>query len=843
MGFEKQRHIEDRDLMLLAERELGPEQAIPVWEHLTECEVCVVRYRHWVQLTDALENLPMPQMPQELEGYINARLDEDQRPERRPPTRHPVLMRSAVAAALVLLLMAGWLCIRWLTTLDMPTEPIQVSGAGGPAGSRARAVPEPEQEWREPSSLPEQVTVPALVSAPTRSQAEVTTPEPGEIRPAATPAREQPEITPASTQMLATVRYVHGKPELVRDGRGESVGSGTLLVSGVELHTADSDQLLIELADEGQILVDFDSNIHLAQLGSLGAPVAAKVELREGEIWVWSPGDGEEIQVETSLGLVRVHRGEALVRTHTAGWLADMADQPGVEVMALRGAVSFAARLGQVREIPDSQALSTWKVGDTVSMQTRPLSRMLQRSSGWGRRVERWGVSPLTRAELVSDLAAPRVSLGVKLLPRIDLEQGMEVTAIEDGSPAREAGVQVGDVVLQVGERKLRSLTDLARAELELSTEVNAEVRIKRGAREMSLLLPCVASDSEFSEVTVKSLSGIAQLAAVGQIYPAIAEARRLAANEPQCAWAWYNLGLLHEHQGHHRAALESYKEAAKLMPESGVVQLALGRTYAHTGNAGQAISALQKATKLEADGRARFLLGYISLLDGNPAAAREQALALLDSVRAEDQAWGATLRALAAYSQGDPSQALRDMERGLRLDRANLNAMLYSAIINLSVGNVEQTQEELKVVLHGYPGSAKAVNLMGMTYYGEQQWHEARKWFEQGLATGLMRPVFLCNLGLTYQRSHDAGQALAYYQEAASIDQCFMPAYLGSGAALEQMSHWQAAADYYTKVLELSPDNREALARLTSLWDNHGQPELARRFNLRYRLESHAAG
>lgn len=79
----------------------------------------------------------------------------------------------------------------------------------------------------------------------------------------------------------------------------------------------------------------------------------------------------------------------------------------------------------------------------------------------------------------------PKVGMGVK-----GASGGAEVTMVRPGSPAEKAGVRVGDLVIELNGRTVRSAADLenALATLELGQKVAVEVR--RDGRQRRLRMP-----------------------------------------------------------------------------------------------------------------------------------------------------------------------------------------------------------------------------------------------------------------------------------------------------------------------------------------------------------------
>jgi S1-C subfamily serine protease len=74
--------------------------------------------------------------------------------------------------------------------------------------------------------------------------------------------------------------------------------------------------------------------------------------------------------------------------------------------------------------------------------------------------------------------------IGLKLLPQSTTPQ---VTQVQDGSPSAQAGIQAGDVLLEVGTRPLADYADAVNAFYFLRPGVPSALRVKRGEKEISV--------------------------------------------------------------------------------------------------------------------------------------------------------------------------------------------------------------------------------------------------------------------------------------------------------------------------------------------------------------------
>ena len=78
----------------------------------------------------------------------------------------------------------------------------------------------------------------------------------------------------------------------------------------------------------------------------------------------------------------------------------------------------------------------------------------------------------------------------------------IEITALFPGMPGERAGLRVGDVLLQVGERKITRHNDIDRAIDGLKNGDKLDVKVKRAGKEKTV------SFAEDTPVTIKMSKG-----------------------------------------------------------------------------------------------------------------------------------------------------------------------------------------------------------------------------------------------------------------------------------------------------------------------------------------------
>jgi len=636
--------------------------------------------------------------------------------------------------------------------------------------------------------------------------------------------------------VLGEVRFVVGNPTVVYEDRSYTAEPGNLLKSGCVLRTGAVARAVIELPDRGQLMVNFDTVVRLNRAArSEGASLQA--DLHDGQLWAWSPGDGQPIQATTPRGTATVHRAEAIIRAAESEDSANGSMQYPTEVVALRGRVQFVDSRQEKVTVAAEHML---QVGPGSDQQPRryPLAKLLRNTSVWGRQYELWQLVPISPADLLRELAAPRLCLGLDIAVTAEPGDGLAVATVVAGSPAAIAGIQPGDRLVAVAGQPVATLVDVSCGEIRLASRSEPAITIRRGSQVRTIQLPREISPGQLGTGESTAVTRIINLLAEHELEQAAAAARETTEQHPKCPGGWFNLGLIEEHRGRYREALNCYQQAAELVPGSAVVLSATGRAYAQLGNAKRAIACLTEALQLRDDPENAYLLGRVALLSGDLPLAERLTQQLLDSPESAYQAWGHTLKGtiLRVVNQSlEP--AAEHFRTALSLCPANLHAAHSLTGTLLSLGRLDEAKRMGEPLAALQPHSVRVVNRMGEIAWRERRWHEAEQWFERAEALQVFPQITAYNMASVYADQGHNEQAIHWYRLALERDGSFLPAHVSLAKTLTDQGNWRLALYHLYQALQIDPSDQLAYRRLAQLWQDQGDSDRAQQIALRYDL------
>jgi serine protease Do len=258
------------------------------------------------------------------------------------------------------------------------------------------------------------------------------------------------ELSSAASQVVTQVG-----PSVVRIGRGGGRGCGLVLADGVvatNAHNLRGDETLVTFSDGRQAIgsvaaTDVDGDLAVLRVDTGGAPAVSWADAASAVgdvvfVVTRSAAGGERVSFGMVSGTARAFRGPRGRRIK--GSLEHTAPLPrgssGSPVVSGSGAVV---------------GINTNRLGDgfylALPADGELQSRLSSLSSGQSR----------TRPRLGVGLAPAHVARALRRSVGLTERDGLLVRVVEDGSPAANAGMREGDLIVAVNDTAVSSADDL----------------------------------------------------------------------------------------------------------------------------------------------------------------------------------------------------------------------------------------------------------------------------------------------------------------------------------------------------------------------------------------------
>jgi serine protease Do len=285
------------------------------------------------------------------------------------------------------------------------------------------------------------------------------------------------ELTSAAAAAVTKVG-----PAVVRIGRGGGRGCGVVLSAGVvatNAHNLRGDEVTVTFADGRQAVgtvaaTDVDGDLAVVRVDTGDAPAIDWSDAGPGVgqvvfVVTRSGAGGERVSFGMVSGTERAFRGPRGRRIK--GSLEHTAPLPrgssGSPVVTADGVVV---------------GINTNRLGDgfylALPADAELKSRLAALSAGESR----------TRPRLGVGLAPAHVARALRRSVGLEERDGLLVRVVEDASPAAEAGVREGDLIVEVNGASVTNADDLFDA-MEAATD-DLHVKVVRGTEEVDITVP-----------------------------------------------------------------------------------------------------------------------------------------------------------------------------------------------------------------------------------------------------------------------------------------------------------------------------------------------------------------
>ncbi|MGH9775725.1 MAG: tetratricopeptide repeat protein [Candidatus Acidiferrales bacterium] len=250
------------------------------------------------------------------------------------------------------------------------------------------------------------------------------------------------------------------------------------------------------------------------------------------------------------------------------------------------------------------------------------------------------------------------------------------------------------------------------------------------------------------------------------------------------------------------RQAIDSYKKALELDPDSEAIELRIAETLAES----------QQIKDAVAEGEA--------ILARNPSSAGAHRLLARIYVR--------TLGDLSNVSQQSETinKAIGHLEALRKLEPTDTESKLWLARLYRFENKHDEAEAVLREILKQDPNEETALEQLSQLLVDEGRASEAITLLQQ--SSGASTPEVLDLLGNAYSQNHDYAKAEEAFRQAAQEDPDEANHVRGLAQTLISENKLEEAAEQYKRLTEMEPESGENHLRLSQIYRRLGQLDLA---------------
>ena len=306
---------------------------------------------------------------------------------------------------------------------------------------------------------------------------------------------------------------------------------------------------------------------------------------------------------------------------------------------------------------------------------------------------------------------------------------------------------------------------------------------------------------------------------------------------------AYHYLGEISEQMGDYQSAANAFKELIRIMPYQPAFYLRLGSLYDQLDNKQEAITAYERAIKINRDlWRAHDALWKLCFEHYYQLYQEDQLEAAAENLRKAVHSYS-ELRRLAPPANHEhdndllaqfrarlgrlyvvlqrENEAIEVLEKSLETTPDNPDTNYWLGIAYQEIGNPEQAERYLRTTIALSPEREEAYNALGY-FFAERGTNldEAVGLIQKALKKSPANGAYLDSLGWVYFKQGKLNDALKqlekaviYMPDSVEVQDHLGEVYLRKGLKKEAVAAWQ-------KAIQLSPGNTAILEKLKK----HGQ-------------------
>ena len=274
-----------------------------------------------------------------------------------------------------------------------------------------------------------------------------------------------------------------GEQDVSGTGSGVIINSnGFILTNSHVIGNGEANEIMVLLNEEDQAEAQLLWNDSILDL--------AIIKVEKTNLPVGSLGDSDELQIGELAVAIGNPLGLDFQRTVTSGVISGLNRTITIQGTVIENLIQTDASIN----LGNSGGPLLNSKGEVIGINTAKI----QTGEGLGFSIPINDIKKIAE-EVIETGEYSNVALGVKAVTlesyerglgiELSADHGVVVLEVESGSPADNAGINVGDVITQIGEKEVNNMTDLKRSLYNYSEGESVELNVMRNTEEMNIEL------------------------------------------------------------------------------------------------------------------------------------------------------------------------------------------------------------------------------------------------------------------------------------------------------------------------------------------------------------------
>ena len=193
------------------------------------------------------------------------------------------------------------------------------------------------------------------------------------------------------------------------------------------------------------------------------------------------------------------------------------------------------------------------------------------------------------------------------------------------------------------------------------------------------------------------------------------------------------------------------------------------------------------------------------------------QCVALCEKILAESPRHlpATVLLGIVATKTGDFGNAVRHLQRGIRLDATCFEAYLWLGIARREAGEVEEAILSLRQSLQIWPGNPGALANLGLCYLAQRDGAKAVMTFQRAIAAKPNDAELHQNLGYAFQQKGEPENAAIAFETSLKIRPDSVPTLVSVGQVYLELTRRDDAIRVFRRAFELAPETARGQIQL----------------------------